>query len=126
MTNHLEHRTSRIFKRTKTVGFAEVALGATPLTIPFDDALPADAAVVGSGLDVTAAFVNAAGTMGCDLGDDVDPDRYVNGAVTNLDGIAKVSQDNSVALPGTDRLGSTELGGEDRERDDIAFVGSDG
>ncbi|MFB3094409.1 MAG: hypothetical protein ACE10O_00950 [Candidatus Acidiferrales bacterium] len=86
---HIELRASRVFKVTKSVVFGDLTAAAATQSIDFDAALPADACIVGFGLDVTDLFVTAvAGNVGADLGvASGDTDVFLDGIAANMSAI---------------------------------------
>ncbi len=71
----------RVQKATLAVGFADLTDSDGAQTIPFAAALPAGAVIVGMGLVVTEAFIDAGvGVFTADLGDGVVIDSMLNGA----------------------------------------------
>ena len=92
-----------------TVGFAELTASAGSQAFPFAAALPAGAAILGVGLDVTAGFVDAGvGVFTADLGiDGGDADAYLDGA--DIAAIAKVDSPRGVSGNGLAGAKTPEL-----------------
>ena len=85
----------------KIVTDADLTAGATSQAIDFDDALPADAFVLGGDLDVTEAFSDGgAGTFLADLGlKTVGANGFVDGGANNLESVARVGAPRGTLLP---------------------------
>ncbi|KKL92166.1 hypothetical protein LCGC14_1887410 [marine sediment metagenome] len=69
-------------KISKSVGFADLAVAATTLVVPFDDEIPAGAIVVAASIDLPTDFAGGAiSAATVDVGD-ADADRFIN--LTNI------------------------------------------
>ncbi len=80
----------RVRKVTLAVGFADLTDSDGAQTIPFAAALPAGAVIVGYGINITEAFIDAGvGVFTADLGDGVNIDAFLDGA--DIAVIAKVN-----------------------------------
>ncbi len=89
----------RVRKATLAVGFADLTDSDGAQTIPFAAALPAGAVVVGVGLDVTEAFIDAGiGVFTADLGDGTNIDSMLDGA--DIAAIAKVTIPQGISPTG--------------------------